>query len=323
MTKYDSLIQVLPPRCLPEGVELQVGAVTPYRALVACDASGAYQVECIPDSSELPVGNAIAYVVSCKRFLTGLCPSDAATLFALSLFGLFPELRGNACLCIDANGIEPSALAAALAESGSTLLYADDEELAGLSAPYALPDAMKLTYRKQVIWNGDVPREWVERLVWEERFRKYNLMLSRSSHAVDTALAGGGNRRYYRPETKKYDASQLSEVIRLLGCGYVDSEFETVPRPSIGSSSPIERFVEQNVSFAHVGELLAEATVEGPDSVLLRDVVALWREIAFAEDLPERADLLALPLGKIASKHALDTYVDALASGVPLEDLLA
>lgn len=319
MKACNTLSKVFPPRELPIDVRSQVDDIAPYRVLVTCNHDGEYEISRIHDSDALP-DDAPSYIISVSSVLTGVYPSETATMFALALFGLMPELRGRTCLCVDGNEISASLLASVLEEHKTVLLYADDAEIINIIGTLVKPNALQLTYRRQVVWNDDIPREWANRLTEEEYFRKYNLMISRTRQAIADTTS---DKSPYYNSTAKYDVSKLSEIVRSLTCGYMPSAFEAKPETPAFALSPIEQFVEQNVSFSRVEPVLASTTTPGPDSETLKDVATIWREVVFKEARPHAAALPELPLDEIASEHAIDTYVDALLNGVPVEDLLA
>lgn len=320
------LDDIFPPRTIPVEVLSKTVRPSPYRKLVLLDGQGGYRTHDVPDEELLSarIGNDCMFVVSSSCFPNKCCPSDVAEAYGIVLAAMGCIPSDGTVLCVDGNCIETDVPSADMSDM-LVWVYADDERIADAFPQKHPKDLLRFTYRGHVIWGGQVPSSYEKKCIDMENIRRYHLSLSRihqilSSISRKTPSAWIFNEQHCSP---KYDDSAIEKTLSQLGCGIFSYKF-TQPTP-LESRTPtqLERYLDDNVSFAklHLDEDVIDT--REPDYAVLQGIVELWREIAFANQSVELADIINRDLSKIDEQYGMESYVDALVSGVPIEDLLA
>lgn len=325
------LDEVFPSRAIFADLEKKVGYVAPWRKVVLLDKCGGYQVVDVPDEAELsdflaPCGKLL--LVASSKLYAKQYPSEASTRYALALAGMGLVEDSAPIVCVDGRNVEWSSLPADNFDAVE-LLYQDSDDGNCPLEPVFAEDLFRTTYRGHVIWNGDVPGGYASKCIEMEALRRYRAMLSKSNQFLRSPLSRENRSWYLGPDPHDSDLSaiELSRAVRRLGCGVIDFDFEKCPDVECSKSkkTDLEAYLDENVSFSKLVLDSYQYDVSEPDYGLLRGMVEIWSgEVLKEQEKDTRfADLLAEDLERLADEHGLESYIDALVGGVPVEDLLA
>lgn len=325
------LDEVFPPRSISADLMKKIGYVAPWRKVVLLDGYGGYQVVDVPDETELsdflePCGKLL--LVASNKLYAKQYPSEASTRYALALAGMGFVEGSVQIVCVDGRNVEWGSLPADNF-ADVELLYQDSDDRNCPLAPVFAEELFRTTYRGHVIWNGDVPDGYASKCIEMEALRRYRFMLSKSNQSLRAPLSRENRSWYLGPDPHDSDlsAAGLSRAVRRLGCGVIDFDFEKCPdvECSKGKKTDLEAYLDENVSFSKLVLDSYQYDVSEPDYGLLRGMVEIWGgEVLKEQEKDARfADLLAEDLERLADEHGLESYMDALVGGVPVEDLLA
>lgn len=326
-----ALNNLFPPRNIDDAVKAKVGNISPYRQLVSLDKDGNYKVTAIPDTEEiiayLPDNDETLGVVLSSRPMNKLYPSDASVGYALALAGMGIASCSN-ILCADSACMDMSTFSSEELCENALWLYSDDEALSKTLAMRFDCDMFYTTYRKQIIWHGNVPRKYASKCLRMENARRHRLMVSKLNHVLrfvsyenDQVIYFGGDHLY-----NELDWFELSQALRRLSAGIIDYDL----RPPDGAEyiaterlSPIEEYMEKNVTFSNL-DLDDESLYSFiPNYEAIKGLTNVWKSVVLKNSDTTLAELLRENVEDLAEEYGIESYADALVDGVPVEDLLA
>lgn len=354
--------EIFPPRVLPVDVIRQVGEVESYRKLARLNANGTFTARPVPDASALSKelesfgfqGDDVhpLHIVATFRYPNGEYPSTISVNYAMALASIHEErFDGQVFLCIDGNETNWECLhdgAAASTNSSTTATNTDTSIDTGIPMTLTYVDidreddtplvaeypagVLRTTYRGRTVWAGNIPPHIAEEMAEYERWRRYSLMLSKTSFELSRLYASDFRSRFSfltvgRENDESFTSEQLSQLVQSIGCGAVESDFILdIEKPEEHALNRVEQFLRHNVVFENIDDAIGNLDMKEPDYDALAAASAIWKNIVFGKDnnpIPRSSEeLLKLDLESLADEYGIQSYIEAYRAGVPVDDLL-